>query len=243
MEVWPAIDIRGGKCVRLCQGDYGREIVFNSDPVAIAHHWVTLGARRLHIVDLDGAKIGEPVNFDIVQRIFQESGVPCQFGGGVREEATISRLLDAGASRVVVGTRAVKDPDWFRAVVRKFPRRIVLGLDVRAGRAATDGWLETSSRTAAEIAAEFADEPIAAVVFTDIGADGMLSGVSLEAFRHMQQVITVPLIASGGVTTLEDIRALKEIGVTGCIIGRALYEGRLNLPEVLAIAEDKGSCQ
>lgn len=243
MEVWPAIDIRGGKCVRLCQGDYGREIVFNSDPVAIAHHWVTLGARRLHIVDLDGAKIGEPVNFDIVQRIFQESGVPCQFGGGVREEATISRLLDAGASRVVVGTRAVKDPDWFRAVVRKFPRRIVLGLDVRAGRAATDGWLEISNRTAAEIVAEFADEPIAAVVFTDISADGMLSGVSLEAFRHMQQVITVPLIASGGVTTLEDIRALKEIGVTGCIIGRALYEGRLNLPEVLAIAEDKGSCQ
>ncbi|MGB4728710.1 MAG: 1-(5-phosphoribosyl)-5-[(5-phosphoribosylamino)methylideneamino]imidazole-4-carboxamide isomerase [Thermogutta sp.] len=243
MEVWPAIDIRGGKCVRLCQGDYGREIVFNSDPVAIAHHWVTLGARRLHIVDLDGAKIGEPVNFDIVQRIFQESGVPCQFGGGVRDETTISRLLDAGASRVVVGTRAVKDPDWFRAVVRKFPRRIVLGLDVRAGRAATDGWLEISNRTAAEIVAEFADESIAAVVFTDISADGMLSGVSLEAFRHMQQVITVPLIASGGVTTLEDIRALKEIGVTGCIIGRALYEGRLNLPEVLAIAEDKGSCQ
>jgi len=243
VEVWPAIDIRGGKCVRLCQGDYGREIVFNSDPVAIAHHWVTLGARRLHIVDLDGAKIGEPVNFDIVQRIFQESGVPCQFGGGVRDETTISRLLDAGASRVVVGTRAVKDPDWFRAVVRKFPRRIVLGLDVRAGRAATDGWLEISNRTAAEIVAEFADEPIAAVVFTDISADGMLSGVSLEAFRHMQQVITVPLIASGGVTTLEDIRALKEIGVTGCIIGRALYEGRLNLPEVLAIAEDKGSCQ
>ncbi len=241
VEIWPAIDIRGGKCVRLCQGDYNRETVFNSDPVSIAHHWVALGARRLHIVDLDGAKSGNPVNFAIVTRIFQESGVPCQFGGGVRDEETISRLLDAGAARVVVGTRAVKDPDWFRAVVRKFPRQIVLGLDARAGRAATDGWLETSDRTAAEIAAAFAEEPIAAVVFTDISADGMLSGVSLEAFRQMQQAVTIPLIASGGVTTLEDIRALKEIGVTGCIIGRALYEGRLNLPEVLAVAEDEGS--
>jgi len=239
VEIWPAIDIRGGKCVRLCQGDYSREIVFDSDPVAVAQHWVAQGARRLHIVDLDGAKKGEPVNVTIICQIFQEVGVPCQFGGGVRREDTISQLLEAGASRVVIGTRGIKDPDWFRDMARKFPNRIVLGLDARGGQAATNGWLETSSRTAAEIVAEFANEPIAAVVFTDISADGMLSGVNIETLRQMQRYVNFPLIASGGVTTLDDVRALKAVGVTGCIIGRALYEGRLSLPEVLAAAGDE----
>lgn len=240
MEIWPAIDIRGGKCVRLCQGDYGREIVFDTDPIAVARHWVSLGAKRLHIVDLDGAKLGNPVNLDIVREIFRESGVPCQFGGGVREEDTIGRLLDAGAARVVIGTRAVKAPDWFREMCRKFPHRIVLGLDTRGGQAATDGWLETSQRSAAEIVAEFADLPIAAVVFTDISADGMLTGVSIEALVDFQKSSTFPVIASGGVTTLGDVLALKAIRVAGCIVGRALYEGRLTLPEVLAAAEDNG---
>lgn len=238
VEIWPAIDIRGGKCVRLCQGDYSREIVFDTDPIAVARHWVAQGAKRLHIVDLDGAKLGNPVNLSIVQEIFRESGVPCQFGGGVRQEDTIARLLEAGAARVVIGTRAIKAPDWFKEMCRKFPHRIVLGLDTRAGQAATDGWLETSQRTAAEIVAEFAGEPIAAVVFTDISADGMLTGVSVKALADFQKSVNFPLIASGGVTTLDDVRALKAIGVTGCIIGRALYEGRLSLPEVLAVAGD-----
>lgn len=240
MEIWPAIDIRGGKCVRLCQGDYSREIVFDSDPVAVARHWVAQGARRLHVVDLDGAKKGEPVNLPVVRRIFQEAGVPCQFGGGVRHEDTILGLLEAGASRVVIGTRAIKDPQWFKDMSRKFPKRIVLGLDARGGQAATNGWLETSARTAAEVVAEFADEPIAAVVFTDISADGMLSGVSIDALSQIQRRVNLPLIASGGVTTLEDVRMLKAAGVAGCIIGRALYEGRLSLPEALAAAGDEG---
>lgn len=240
MEIWPAIDIRGGKCVRLCQGDYSREIVFDSDPVAVARHWVAQGARQLHVVDLDGAKKGEPVNLPVVRRIFQEAGVPCQFGGGVRHEDTILRLLEAGASRVVIGTRAIKDPQWFKDMSRKFPKRIVLGLDARGGQAATNGWLETSARTAAEVVAEFADEPIAAVVFTDISADGMLSGVSIDALSQIQRRVNLPLIASGGVTTLEDVRMLKAAGVAGCIIGRALYEGRLSLPEALAAAGDEG---
>lgn len=240
VEIWPAIDIRGGKCVRLCQGDYSREIVFDSDPVAVARHWVAQGARRLHVVDLDGAKKGEPVNLPVVRRIFQEAGVPCQFGGGVRHEDTILGLLEAGASRVVIGTRAIKDPQWFKDMSRKFPKRIVLGLDARGGQAATNGWLETSARTAAEVVAEFADEPIAAVVFTDISADGMLSGVSIDALSQIQRRVNLPLIASGGVTTLEDVRMLKAAGVAGCIIGRALYEGRLSLPEALAAAGDEG---
>lgn len=239
MEIWPAIDIRGRKCVRLCQGDYNREIVFDTDPVSVARHWVALGAKRLHIVDLDGAKLGEPVNWSVVEQIFRESGVPCQFGGGVRQEQTIARLLEAGAARVVIGTRAVKEPDWFREMCRKFPYRLVLGLDARAGQAATDGWLETSERTATDILKQFADQPLAAVVFTDISADGMLTGVSIDALAQVQQSTNLALIASGGVTTLDDIRALKAIGVAGCIIGRALYEGHLSLPEVLTAAEDK----
>lgn len=238
MEVWPAIDIRGGRCVRLCQGDYAREIVFNLDPLAPAQHWIELGAKRLHLVDLDGARSGTPQNLEIIGEIARQTGLPCQVGGGIRSEETIACLCQAGVARVVIGTRAIQEPDWFRQMCRQFPGKIVLGVDTRQGFVATHGWLETSQITGVQLITEFADEPLAAVVYTDISADGMLSGVNLSAIAEVQMVSPFPVIASGGVTRLEDVQRLKEIGVAGCIIGRALYEGKLDLRQVLELAED-----
>lgn len=238
MEVWPAIDLRGGKCVRLRQGDYQQETVFSDDPAAMARHWVSLGARRLHLVDLDAARDGRPGNAEAVRTIVRAAGVVCQLGGGIRDEAVIRHWLEVGVSRLVVGTRAAKDPDWFRAMVRQFPGRLVLGVDARQGRVATDGWLETSSLSAIEFARRFADEPLAAVVYTDIAADGMLAGPNLQAMAEMQRALPLPVIASGGVSSAEDVAQLAAVPMGGCIIGRALYEGTLTLPEALAAAGD-----
>jgi len=236
MQIWPAIDIRGGNCVRLVQGDYDRELRFGEDPAAMARRWVEQGAECLHLVDLDGARDGRPANLDAVQAILRAVDVPCQLGGGVRDEQTIGRLLDAGVARLVIGTAALKQPDWFRATCRKFPERLVLGIDARDGRVATAGWLETSSVSATDLAAQFADEPIAAIVYTDIARDGMLAGPNFAALRQMQAATALPVIASGGVTTEDDVSRLAEIPMAGCIIGRTLYEGRLSLAAALAAA-------
>lgn len=236
MQVWPAIDLRGGKCVRLRQGDYDQETVFGDDPLAMARSWIEQGAERLHLVDLDGARDGAQANREVLRAILAEVRVPCQIGGGIRDEGTIETLTAWGAARLVVGTRAVKDPDWFRAMARRFPHRLVLGLDARDGRVATDGWREVSEMPAPELAREFAGEPLAALVYTDIARDGMLAGPNFEAMAAMQQSVPLDVIASGGVTTLEDIRRLQSLDMAGCIVGRALYEGRLELPEVLAAA-------
>ncbi len=236
MEIWPAIDLRGGNCVRLRQGDYDRETVFGQDPAAMARHWVELGARHLHIVDLDGAKQGRPVNLPSIRAILRAVDVPCELGGGVRSEKTIRELLDAGLQRLVIGTLAILRPDWFRKMCRAFPGRLVLGIDARAGRAATDGWLETSEVSAVELAGQFAGEPIAALVYTDIATDGMLSGPNFAAMAEMRSAVEVPVIASGGVATKEDVAWLVATGVAGCIIGRALYEETLTLPDALAAA-------
>ena len=236
MQVWPAIDLRGGKCVRLRQGDYNQETVFGDDPLAMARTWVEQGADRLHLVDLDGARDGTQANRDALRRILAEVGVPCQIGGGIRDEQTIQALLELGASRLVVGTRAVKDPDWFLEMTRTFPGSLVLGLDARNGMVATDGWLEVSELAAPELARQFADQPLAGIVYTDIAKDGMLAGPNLEAMSQMQQAVDVDVIASGGVTTLDDVRNLQDRGLAGCIVGRALYEGRVNLPDVLVAA-------
>jgi phosphoribosylformimino-5-aminoimidazole carboxamide ribotide isomerase len=234
MQIWPAIDLRGGKCVRLQQGDYGRETVFGDDPAAMARHWVDQGGEFLHLVDLDGARAGQVANWPSIEAIVRAVDVPCEVGGGVRDEATIRRLLDVGIARVVIGTLALKQPDWFRQMCRKFPDRLALGLDAREGMVATEGWLETSHVSAIELAQAFADQPIAALIYTDIATDGMLAGPNVGALAEMVQAVDLPVIASGGVTTAQDVARLVEADVAGCIIGRALYEGTLNLSDALA---------
>lgn len=238
MQVWPAIDLRAGKCVRLQQGDYGRETVFGDDPAAMARLWVDQGAECLHLVDLDGAKAGRPVNLDSVRAILAAVRVPCELGGGIRDEDTIASLLDLGLARLVIGTKALREPDWFRSVCRRFPNQLVLGIDARNGRVATDGWLETSETPAAQLAKQFEHQPLAAIVYTDIATDGMLAGPNLAAMREMNESVRLPLIASGGVTTAEDVAQLAALGVAGCIIGRSLYEGRLTLQAALAAARE-----
>ena len=236
MQIWPAIDLRGGNCVRLMQGDYERETVFGEDPAAMARHWVSQGADRLHLVDLDGARDGQPANLESIRAILSAVDVPCQLGGGIRDAETISQLIELGLSRLVIGTAALKQPDWFRSQARKFPGHLVLGIDARNGLVATDGWLETSSTPAVELARQFEDEPLAAIVYTDIAKDGMLAGPNVEEMRQMQRQIKLPVVASGGVSQAADVALLASIPMAGCIIGRSLYEGSLTLEAALAAA-------
>lgn len=236
MQIWPAIDLRDGKCVRLKQGDYAQETIFGDDPAQMARHWVAEGGQYLHLVDLDGARAGSVANWQSIESILKAVEVPCELGGGVRDEATIARLLDLGMSRVVIGTLAIKQPDWFRQMCQKFPGKLALGIDARGGLVATEGWLETSSVRAVELAQDFARLPLAAIIYTDIETDGMLSGPNLGALEEMATAVDVPVIASGGVATAEDISNLNKLPVAGCIIGRALYEGTLKLADALARA-------
>lgn len=237
MQIWPAIDMRGGKCVRLQQGDYNRETIFADNPAEMALKWKEAGTRYLHLVDLDGAKDGQLVNGDAIRAAVEQSGLECQVGGGVRDEAAIVRLLNLGLRRVIVGTRAVSEPDWFAEMASKYPHQLVLGLDARDGKVATDGWLETSSTKAVDLARRVADQTdeVAAIVYTDIAKDGMLSGPNFEQLAEMREATSIPVVASGGVTTMDDIKQLKDAGTHAAIIGRALYEGQLDLAEVLQL--------
>lgn len=236
MQIWPAIDIRAGKCVRLQQGDYDRETVFGDDPVAMAIRWVSEGATSLHLVDLDGARDGKLFNGPVVAAIVKAVNVPCQLGGGIRDEASIEALLQLGLKQLVLGTQAIRAPDWFRQMARRYPQRLVLGVDARDGRVATDGWLQTSTQSAVDLAARMTDEPIAGIVYTDISQDGMLTGPNFPAMAEMKSAVRCPVIASGGVAAVEDVRRLAELGMDGCIIGRALYEGRVRLSDALHAA-------
>jgi len=231
--ILPAIDIRGGQCVRLRQGDYAQETVFGADPAAMARRWVGEGAKFLHLVDLDGAKDGRPVNGDSVQRIVREAGVPCQLGGGLRTEADIAQALSWGVERVVIGTRALRDPAWFTKITRQFPHKIILGIDARDRKVATDGWLQTSEQSAIELARQFADAPLEGIIYTDISRDGMMQGPNLEAMAEMVAAVATPVIASGGIRGADDILRLAERDLAGCIVGRALYEGKINLREII----------
>ncbi len=204
----------------------------------MARHWVDQGAECLHLVDLDGARDGRPSNLTSVGAILQAVDVPCELGGGIRTEEAIRELLDLGLARLVIGTRALKEPDWFRRVCREFPGKLVLGIDARDGRVATDGWLATSDMAAVDLARQFEGEPIAAVVYTDIATDGMLIGPNVAAMAEMQAAIDLPVVASGGVTTVDDVARLAAAGVAGCIIGRALYEGRLTLPDAIRASRE-----
>ncbi|HZZ73703.1 MAG TPA: 1-(5-phosphoribosyl)-5-[(5-phosphoribosylamino)methylideneamino]imidazole-4-carboxamide isomerase [Pirellulales bacterium] len=238
MQLWPAIDLRGGKCVRLRQGDYARETVYGDDPAAMAQQWVAQGAEYLHLVDLDGAKSGRPENLASIRAIVEAVPIPCELGGGIRDEATIEQLLAAGLSRLVVGTKALREPAWFRQMCQRFPGQLALGIDARGGLVATAGWLETSTMPATDLARQFEHEPIAALIYTDIATDGMLAGPNVAAMQEMLAAVSLPLIASGGVTTAADVAALARTGVAGCIIGRALYEGRLTLADAARAVQE-----
>jgi phosphoribosylformimino-5-aminoimidazole carboxamide ribotide isomerase len=222
--------------VRLRQGDYGQETVFGDDPVAMARDFVAAGARRLHIVDLDGARDGVPTQAGLVARMVTAAGVPCQLGGGIRSRDAVAAYLDAGVARVVVGSLAIERPELLEAVATEFPDRIVLGLDARDGRVAVRGWLETSAVTAVDVARRHAELPLAAVVYTDIARDGMLNGPNLRALADLMAAVALPVVASGGVANAADIRRVAVAGAKGCIVGRALYAGAVTLDEALAAA-------
>jgi phosphoribosylformimino-5-aminoimidazole carboxamide ribotide isomerase len=239
----PAIDLRGGKCVRLRQGDYAQETVFGDDPAAMARRWVGEGAAWLHIVDLDGARAGRPINTDSIRAIVAAAGVPCQLGGGLRSEEHIAQALELGVARVVVGTRALQDPDWLEGLCGRYPGRVALGLDVRQGRVATSGWLEVSETTALELTRRVGRLPLAALIYTDISRDGMLQGPNIAALAELASQAPLPVIASGGIATRDDVCRLAQLGLAGCIIGRALYEGRLRLREVISIAGHQESAR
>jgi phosphoribosylformimino-5-aminoimidazole carboxamide ribotide isomerase len=233
VQIYPAIDLRGGQCVRLRQGDYEQETVFGSDPAAMAQHWVAQGATFLHIVDLDGARDGHPVNGSSIRAIVAAAGVPCQLGGGLRSEEHIAEVLSLGVTRVILGTRALRDPAWFESMCRQFPGKVVAGIDAKNSQVATEGWLQVSEVSALDLARRLADWPVAAIVYTDISRDGMMAGPNMTALAEMAAAVPLPVIASGGVTSLEDVQQLARLKLAGCIIGRALYEGKLDLTHVL----------
>jgi phosphoribosylformimino-5-aminoimidazole carboxamide ribotide isomerase len=237
MQIWPAIDLRGGKCVRLRQGDYEQETVFHDDPAVMARQFADAGAKYLHIVDLEGAREGLPVNLPSVQAILEAVDMQCELGGGIRDEQSVTELLEFGLNRLVIGSSAIHDPEGFRTMCRKYPGKLVLGIDARDGRVATDGWLQTSDVGAIDLAQQFVDEPLAAIIYTDIATDGMLRGPNVTAMAMMQEAVHLPVIASGGVTTANDVAQLAEAGLAGCIIGRALYVGTLKLEDALRAAQ------
>jgi phosphoribosylformimino-5-aminoimidazole carboxamide ribotide isomerase len=238
MKIWPAIDIRGGKCVRLRQGDYDQETVFGDSPKEMALYWAEQGANRLHLVDLDGAREGKPVNFQAVQEIAEAVDIPCELGGGIRDENTICEYLDLGLERVIIGTYALKKPEWFREMCLHYPGKLVLGIDAKNGMVATEGWREASETSAVQLAVQFAESDIAAVIFTDIATDGMMQGPNIPATLLMKEAIHIPIVCSGGITTLEDIQNLYNARIDACIIGRALYEGTIKLAEANEVAFD-----
>lgn len=249
MEILPAIDIRNGKCVRLRQGDYSRETVFSEDPVATAQRWERAGGHRLHIVDLDGAKAGEPVNVDVIRRIRQAVSIPCQVGGGIRnEESVASMLRDLRVDRVIIGTQALKEPEWFKTIVRKYPHRVCLGLDARDSMVATEGWLDVSQTPAIELARQYLGLPLGAVIYTNIANDGMMQGIDPATLQDMADLAAMglPVIASGGVTTIGDIERLYALSKTqpnliGVITGRAIYEGTLDIPAAVQLVGTVGT--
>jgi phosphoribosylformimino-5-aminoimidazole carboxamide ribotide isomerase len=241
MLIIPAVDIRGGKCVRLKQGRLNQETVFSDDPVAMGLKWQEAGARWLHVVDLDGAFSARPQNLEVIRRLRRALTIPMELGGGIRTLDTVAAYVDLGIDRLILGTVALKAPDLAARACASFPGRIAMGLDAKDGWLAVEGWTETSRRTALEVARSLAPLRPAALIYTDISRDGVKRGVNLTATRALAEAIDLPVIASGGVSSLDDIKALlplEPLGVVGVIVGRALYDGNLDLAEAIKIAQN-----
>ncbi|MEY3665577.1 MAG: hypothetical protein RLZZ153_1759 [Pseudomonadota bacterium] len=243
MLLIPAIDLKDGRCVRLRQGDMDDATVFSEDPVAMARHWLDKGARRLHLVDLNGAVAGQPRNASVIRAIIDEIAgrIPVQLGGGLRDLDTIERYLDGGLSYVIIGTAAVKNPGFLHDACGAFPGQVIVGLDAKDGRVATDGWSKLTKHDVVDLARKFEDYGVEAVIYTDIGRDGMLTGVNIEATVRLARALKVPVIASGGLAGIADIDALcavEDEGVEGAILGRALYEGHIDLASAQARADE-----
>ncbi len=241
MLIIPAIDMKEGRCVRLRQGRMEDDTVFDDDPVAVARRWLEQGARRLHLVDLDGAFAGKPVNGELVASIVAAAGdIPVQIGGGIRTLEIADDYIQRGVRWLIIGTQAVKDPDFVDTLCRRHPGHIIVGLDAKDGEVATEGWAESSGVPVIDVARRFEQAGVAAIVYTDIGRDGMMQGVNVDATAALARDISIPVIASGGVTNLDDIHALgaaADSGIMGTIAGRALYEGTLDLAEAQALGD------
>jgi len=237
----PAIDLKDGRCVRLRQGRMDQETVFSDDPVRTAGRWVDAGARRLHLVDLNGAFAGKPVNDAAIRAIAARyPELPIQVGGGIRDQATIAAYLDAGVSYCIIGTQAVKEPEFVARACRAFPGHIIVGLDAKGGQVAIEGWADITECPVTDLAGRFEADGVSAIVYTDIGRDGMMTGPNIEATRALAESISIPVIASGGITDLDDVRALCTVaagGVTAAITGRAIYEGTLDFAAGQRVAD------
>ncbi len=241
MLLIPAIDLKEGKCVRLRQGRMEDDTVFSDDPVAMAARWVEAGARRLHLVDLDGAFAGRPVNAEVIHRISKEfPDLPIQIGGGIRSKSTVQSYLDAGVQFAIIGTKAVNEPDFVGDLCLEFPGHIIVGLDAKDGKVAIDGGSKLSKHDVIDMAKHFENDGVEAIIYTDISRDGMMQGVNVEATVKLAQAVNIPIIASGGITNIDDIRALSEVadeGISGAITGRAIYEGGLDFAEGQTLAD------
>ena len=236
MILYPAIDLKGGRVVRLLRGDMDKATVFNDDPADQARKFAAAGASWIHVVDLDGAFAGKPKNARAVEAILKAVQAKIQLGGGIRDRASIKAWLDQGVERVVLGTAAVKNPELVKQACKEFPGRVALGIDARQGKVAVEGWAESSSISVLDLARKFEGAGAAAIIYTDIERDGALEGVNLEATAALARSVKTPVIASGGISSLDDIAALKAKGIPGAILGRALYDGRVDLKSALALA-------
>jgi len=234
--VYPAIDLKDGRCVRLVRGEMNSATVFNDDPAAQARSFAAAGAKWIHVVDLDGAFAGKPRNAAAVEAIVKAVPVKVQLGGGIRDAATLEAWLGKGVARVVLGTAAIKNPNLVRVACRRWPGQVSLGIDARGGKVAVEGWAETSAVAALDLARRFEDAGAAAIIYTDIDRDGALQGVNVDATATLARALKTPVIASGGISSLDDIAALKAAGIPGAIVGRALYDGRVDLKSALALA-------
>lgn len=233
MIIFPAIDIKDGKCVRLTQGDYNKETVYNNSPLAVAKQWETKGAEYLHLVDLNGAKEGKSINEEIIFSIAKETNIPIQVGGGIRSLQTVKSFISAGINRVIVGTAAINDRQFLEEAVQRFGEKIAVSIDARNGYVATEGWTKTSTTKAKDLLKQLESIGVTTVVYTDIHKDGMLAGPNIEELKMINEQTNIRVIASGGITTIKDVAQVKQLNVYGAIIGKALYDGTLSLEDVL----------
>ena len=238
MRLYPAIDMIDGKCVRLVQGDYRKKTTFSEDPLAVALRWQEEGGDLIHLVDLDGAKSGDMPNFDIVCRIASELQIPIEIGGGIRDMHAVEKYLEHGVERVILGTAAIKNPDFVKETVKEYGKRIVVGIDAKDGMVAISGWEEVSKVSALSLAKQMEQLGVATLIYTDIATDGMLKGPNFTAMQEMAEYVALDVVASGGVSSLKDLERLSKTGVEGAIIGKALYTGHIKLPEAVSLCQD-----